>query len=195
MMARLFLIILLAVGATSVRAAAPIRLTESYSTHGHPKAQGLDIIMSYPAGWSRREGQHPHIVQTFIAAEPRGTNCNLGVREHGIISPVEWSRTIADPTFVADALPSGMREVARRTTTMDGLPALMLTGSGTFSSGGLSADMTMTMYMTSYGRYFVTLTCTMVMREQSSEEDVRQQQLLFGRIANSILIRDRSRRR
>lgn len=36
-----------------------------FSTNGHRKANGLNIELHYPAGWSHEEGIRPHIVQKF----------------------------------------------------------------------------------------------------------------------------------
>lgn len=52
-----------------------------FSTNGHRKANGLNIELHYPSGWSHEEGIRPHIVQKFT--DKNGDTCMLVVINTG----------------------------------------------------------------------------------------------------------------
>jgi hypothetical protein len=63
--------------------------TKQYRTGGHPKSNGVDLGILYPASWKAKEGRRPNMVQTFRSDNGRGTiMASILVREF----PEELSR-------------------------------------------------------------------------------------------------------
>ena len=58
---------------------------QTFRTKDHPKANGVDFSISFPASWNRREGNRPNIIQVFRSGSGHGPiACNLMVNEgHG----------------------------------------------------------------------------------------------------------------
>ena len=40
--------------------------TKVFLSRNHPKAQGLNIKITYPINWKAKEGNRPHIVQNLV---------------------------------------------------------------------------------------------------------------------------------
>lgn len=56
--------------------------TKEYSTRGHPKSEGVDLSIKYPASWTAEEGRRPNIVQKFTGESRHGTTmATILVRE------------------------------------------------------------------------------------------------------------------
>lgn len=60
-----------------------------FSTNGHVKANGLNLQVHYPSGWSHEEGIRPHIVQKFT--DKNGDYCMLIIGNTGQkLSARQW---------------------------------------------------------------------------------------------------------
>ncbi len=60
-----------------------------FSTNGHKKANGLNIEVHYPSGWTNEEGIRPHIVQKFT--DKNGDYCMLIIGNTGQkLSAKQW---------------------------------------------------------------------------------------------------------
>lgn len=77
-----------------------------FSTNGHVKANGLNIEVHYPSGWSREEGIRPHIVQKF--KDKNGNYCMLIIGDTGKkLSAKQWDNefkymTVSDYTDILE---------------------------------------------------------------------------------------------
>ncbi len=60
---RLALFACFALGASMASAQAP---SNRFDSAGHPKSNGVQVVVQYPANWSAKEGERPHIVQKFV---------------------------------------------------------------------------------------------------------------------------------
>ena len=103
----------------------------TFSTAGHPKANGLDIVLRYPSSWNTQEGVRPNIVQNFVA--PRGSNDTLMAvlsvspvpAELRGFSDYEIGEWLLDPANLEEMLPAGANVISAVRTSYDGEPGLL----------------------------------------------------------------------
>ena len=159
---------------------------QRFDTKGLPKADNLEIILNFPAGWEARPGRHPHVVEEFLGSAS-ASNCNIAVRNLGATVP---KVQVINMLREVSSAPAGMKLIGQEATTVDSLPGLSTTYAGTVSSGGLSASMVQVSLATVYGRDLIVLTCGKGMRSSDTKDDVTDALAMFGRIGNSIVIKN-----
>lgn len=70
--------------------------TKEYRSHGHPKSEGIDLGIKYPASWKAEEGRRPNIVQKLTNENGHGTvMATILVREF----PANLSSDASDSEF------------------------------------------------------------------------------------------------
>lgn len=86
----------------------------TFSTKGHPKANGVNFTIAYPNGWKSAEGERPNIVQKFVSEGGRGLETMMII---AIELPVPAGTTIAGQELVELVAPSALREMLPRGAT------------------------------------------------------------------------------
>lgn len=171
-----------------------------FSTAGHPKSKGLDMVLSYPNSWSAQEGERPNIVQKFFSEGGRGLEGaliitkNLPLPPGTVISEDELKELFA-PAEMKAMLPRGANFIQARRTKIEGIPAGVLEYSMRQERAGLTFDSQFISYMFIYGTTLVQLQC-MVTAGQPTSSVVLARKMddfkpLFFLMANSIVLRDK----
>jgi hypothetical protein len=101
---------------------------QSYRTKGHPKAKGVDCSVSFPASWTKREGERPNIIQVFESSSDAGRAlCNVMIKRlpvpEGETLTEEDAREILSPENLKELVPEGGRLVETKKMTLDGSPS------------------------------------------------------------------------
>lgn len=100
----------------------------TFSTKGHPKANGLNMTFSYPRGWVAKEGVRPHVVQFFVNEKSPTLESamiivnDLALEEGSAFSEKEMLELLAPPAN-RKTLPAGATLVSVQTTKIEGIPA------------------------------------------------------------------------
>lgn len=50
---------------------------QRFRSDGHPKAQGIDLVLQVPKSWKAKDGERPHIVQKWISQNGTGSGMML----------------------------------------------------------------------------------------------------------------------
>ena len=166
--------------------------TIQYSTRGHAKSRGLHITLRYPRSWLPAEGDRPHIVQKFTAADGTAANCNLGIRESGL-SAAE-TRAAVQPAVARGNIPAGAILVSSQATSLDGQPGSELMIGQSLNRAGVPVEARLVLYFVAYGQNFVVLTCSAGARTAADADRQFQAYLpLFRRVALSVVFQDQYR--
>src|SRR4051812_38034657 len=175
------------IGALNTSASAAELLTQRFTTAGHPKADGLTITLRYPETWEAEEGERPHVVQKFVARGGGVENCNILIRRLPAALARAQIKQFVASSDVDTMIGPGLKLQKKVLTTVDGLPAAALLGSGNYSSGGMTASVVTVVYVTVYKNHLISLTCGYL---RAGPAEHAQQTSTFALIANSIVVQD-----
>jgi hypothetical protein len=106
---------------------------KKYSTLNHPKANGLDVTIEYPASWVSEEGERPHIVQKFTGS----TIDSIMPQTLILVLPMQIGQTslteqeaneaFSSTEFMTEfqkSLPQGAKVLGTKRVTIDGEPGI-----------------------------------------------------------------------
>jgi hypothetical protein len=172
---------------------------QTFRTKGHAKAKGVDVSISLPASWSKREGNRPNIVQVFRSGAGHGPiMCNLMVKTLPL--PAGYKPTTAElkelfqPAELKGMLPDGAMFIDAKEIALEGSPAGMLVFDQTQQRLDIKLKMRMTQFVVLHGNVMVFLQFMFVdMPDSGSSLDDLQKQFLptFKIIANTYVWNDR----
>jgi hypothetical protein len=171
-----------------------------FSTAGHPKSKGINMVMSYPNSWLAQEGERPNIVQKFFSEGGRGLEGaliitkNLPLPSGTVISEIELKEFFT-PVVMKTMVPPGAKFIQAKPTKIEGIPAGILEYSMRQERAGLTIDGQFISYIFIYGTTMVQLQC-MVSTGKPTTPSVLAQKMddfkpLFFLMANSIVLQDR----
>lgn len=166
-----------------------------YSTKHHVKAAGLHITLRYPATWGAVEGNRPHIIQKFVSAGGKGLElCMLLV----VRSPEPITDADAGAALEVKALrqyvPPGAFFIAGERTTLDGIPAGIISYKATQHVAGQSVTMYNRNYMMFYDSKSIQLQCGVGGRSDAESLAKRfhdYSRSVFTLIANSLVVQNK----
>jgi len=165
-----------------------------YSTKGHSKAYGLNIVLEYPKNWVAEEGNRPHIVQKFSGKMENNIMpmCLIMIQDTGSMSDDDFARDTlsAQPK---DLLPPGATLLNWAKTKYDGQPGYWISGSMKTERAGISAREYFLSHNFIYSGRIVSIQCAVI--GYGDERDIyaafKHSLPIFILIGNSIVIHDK----
>lgn len=162
-----------------------------YSTKGHPKAEGLEITLKYPATWRAEEADRPHIVQKFGIQRGTGRDtCTLIVgRPKTRLSEKDIEALLSEDAF-DQYVPEGGELLGGTSTSWDSLPALIVDVKLVQNQLGQKVVMYLRTYNTIYRNLWVQVHCGAADIEDSRALRDRFRRLstsTFQLLANSVV--------
>lgn len=172
---------------------------QTFCTKGHPKAKGVDFSISFPASWSKREGNRPNIIQVFQSGAGHGPiMCNLMVKNlpfpAGYKPTTEELKEFFQPSELRGMIPDGGTFVDAKELVLEGAPAGMLVCDQTQQRLDLTFIMRMTQFVTIQGNSMIFIQFMVPKMPDSKESlDELQQRLLptYKAVANTFVFNDK----
>ena len=102
--------------------------TTTYSTQGHPKSNGVQMMLKLPMSWARQEGDRPHIVQKWKSDAGHGKDeimiiiSDLAEMEPDLAKRAQASKEIMTEQGARDLLNEVGEFVRFKTGTIEGIP-------------------------------------------------------------------------
>ncbi len=177
-----------------------------YSTGGHAKSNGIDIEIEIPIGWTKKEGERPHIIQSFTSkGEVPGSGysstiqLNVIPKEYFYLNESETAEILFDDFITQQTIPEEMEILSIVDTKYDGQPGQMIVIFGTLNRSGIELLTAMIMHRIIYEKNLITIMIgysfipTNSNLEQFGEvqEDLKYFTTLAKLIGNSIIIRNK----
>lgn len=172
---------------------------QTFRTKGHAKAKGVDISVSFPSSWSKREGNRPNIVQVFRSGSGHGPiMCNLMVKTlplpSGYKATQEELKELFQPNELRKMISDGAKILESKEISLEGSPAGMIVFDQTHKRLDFEFTIRMTQFITIHDSTMVFLQF-MLTQEPGSDEslDEMQKQFMptFNIIANTYVWNDR----
>lgn len=171
-----------------------------FSTAGHPKSKGINMVLSYPNSWLAQEGERPNIVQKFFSEGGHGLEGaiiitkNLALPPGTVISENELMEFFT-PAEMKTMVPPGAKFIQAKPTKIENIPAGILEYSMRQERAGLTIDSQFISYIFIYGTTMVQLQCV-VSTGQATSPAVLAKKMddfkpLFFLMANSIVLQDK----
>jgi len=171
-----------------------------FSTAGHPKSKGINLVVSYPRSWLAQEGERPNIVQKFFSEHGKGlegaiiVTKNLGVPPGTVISEMELEELFS-PAELKDMLPSGASFIQASSTKIEGLPAGILEYSTREERAGLTIHTQVVSYIFVHNNTLIQFQCLVSTGIHNNQDMLIRKMAefrpLFTLMANSIVLPDR----
>ncbi|MDP1948575.1 MAG: hypothetical protein Q8L77_13850 [Nitrospirota bacterium] len=171
-----------------------------FSTAGHPKSKGVNMVLSYPNSWLAKEGERPNIVQKFVSDGGRGLEMALIITK---TIPVPAGTVISESELIEFFTPAEMKGMVppdatfihAKPTKIEGLPAGILEFSMRLERAGKTTDGQFISYIFIYGTTMVQLQCGISTDEPTTPGVLARQmdnfKPLFFLMANSIVLQDK----
>jgi hypothetical protein len=167
----------------------------TFSTKGHPKANGVNFTIAYPNGWKAAEGERPNIVQKIVSEGGRGLEMVMIIAKELPLPPgtsvtKQDQEELFTPSELRGILPPGATFVDAKSTAVEANPAGILEYTMRADSAGQS------IYMHAWTLNFLQGKTLVQVQFQvgglaGSESDVARRMAayrpLFTLIANSIV--------
>jgi len=162
----------------------------------HQKANGLNLIISYPEDWTPREGNGPHIVQKFISENGRGTeNFTVLVKGTQLDPPtVEEMTEVFALKNLHQFAPENAQIIKSENTKLEGLPAGMIEYTVDGERLGNKTTFHTLSVVFIFKTHFVTISFTVFNAPDSTislKDHFASFRPLFLAIANSISLPDK----
>jgi hypothetical protein len=173
---------------------------KKFSTVGHPKSKGINMVLSYPNSWLAEEGERPNIVQRFFSDGGRGLEAAFVItKKLELPSGIVFSENDLTELFTATELktmiPPGAAFIQARATKIEGLPAGIIEYSMRQERAGVTLDGQYISYMFIYGSTMVNLQFMVTLGQTTSPVVLARKmdefRPLFFLIANSIVLPDK----
>lgn len=166
---------------------------QKYRTKDHPKAKGVDFSISFPASWSKREGERPNVIQVFQnTGRPEIVMGNLMVKASGW--PAGYKPADAEVREVVRAsVPDDGRFVDFRPIVLEGAPGGILVWDQTLQRLEFTLTTRITAFMIYSGNHLIFIQFAVSVPPKSKETlDSLQQKYFpaFKAIANTFILND-----
>lgn len=171
----------------------------TYRTKGHPKAKGVDFSVSFPASWSKREGERPNVIQVFQNNFGHGPIMGM-LMVKNLPLPQGYKPTKSElkeffqPTELKSLVPDSGTFVDAKTIALEGAPAGMLISDQVMQRLDITLPMRMIQFITIEGRSMIFiqfLISKMPGSKESLDELQRQYLPAFRLIANTFVLNDK----
>jgi hypothetical protein len=172
---------------------------QTFRTKGHQKAKGADFSVSFPASWSKREGNRPNIIQVFQSGAGHGPiMCNLMVKDiplpAGYKPTPEELKEFFQPNELKDMVPEGGTFIDAKSIVLEGEPAGMLVSDQTMQRLDISLTMRMTQFVTIQDTSLIFIQFMVAKMPDSTESlDELQKKYLptYRAIANTFVFNEK----
>lgn len=172
------------------------RYIRSFQTTGHPKADGLDFKVSYPASWRAAEGERPHVVQKFTSRNGHGFEMLIiMVRDMGLPEGYEPTEEELKEVFSESQLklsaPDNAKVISARPITLENRPAGVLLFDQSGERLDAHVDMRTQMYATVVKGHMVFLQFSVTLDGETNDSlsnRFEKFEPLFRQIANSLVL-------
>lgn len=170
-----------------------------FSTAGHPKSKGINMLVSYPASWKAMESDRPNIVQKFVSKGGRGLEMAMIITKKlplpkGAIIPEEQLKSYFTIDELKKGVPPGYKYISASTTTIDNIPGGVLEYSMKQDRAGRTVAGQFITYTFIYGTTLVQFQGAVGANGSTSEGLLNSQMSefkeLFFIMANSIVLLD-----
>lgn len=175
--------------------------SQLYESDGTGKSSGVRMRLSFPASWSGRDGDRPHVVHVFTSEAGRGlASFVIQVRPIGFpvgnfLNDREIEEIIDDPSFGRELMSGGtFSELCSSSTSLDGLPARAVYFRGTIETTVVPVEQIAVLYLTVVGDSLLLLMGAV--GDRVRDDSLLVQQFgrfadVFGLIAGSLVVEDR----
>lgn len=172
---------------------------QTFRSKGHPKAKGADFSVSFPASFSKREGNRPNIIQFFQSAAGHGPiMCSLMVKDiplpTGYKPSTEELKEFFQPSELKDMVPDGGTFIEAKYIVLDGSPAGMLVSDEVKQRLDISVTMRTTQFVTIQGTSMIFMQFMVGKMPDSKEslDDLQKKYLpTYRAIANTFVFNDK----
>lgn len=174
-----------------------------FQSGGHPKANGLDFKIEYPATWAAEEGNRPHIVQKFVSRGGRGFAMvmisvqDLEIPDGMAFTDEELIEVFEDREFVQQMIAevsSGGRLLSQNVTRWEATPALRLVVEVETERVGIPVTARSVMLLTYFGNKQIMFQGSIVLPGPSTptlQAAFKEAEPLFLLMANSFVLQNR----
>jgi hypothetical protein len=173
-----------------------------FSTVGHPKSRGLNIQIEFPSSWIKKQGERPHIVQTFSSSEDGGIAkvATLSITpvpsELKNFSDKDIAENLFKPEFAESILPENSKLIVANPTKYDGESGILVYYVTQMSRSGANFASIVVSHRFLYQRHAVDFTIAYSMLITSTQKQISQQQSdsflgLAIQMGNSIVLFDK----
>jgi len=172
---------------------------QTFRTKDHPKAKGVDFSISFPASWSKREGNRPNIIQFFQSNAGHGPiMCSIMVKAlplpAGTILSKEDLKNFFQPNELKDMVSEGETLVDAKSIVLEGSPAGMIVSDVTKQRMDITLTTRTTQFVAIQGTSIIFIQFMIARMPDSKEslDDLQKQHLPTYRvIANSFVYNDK----
>lgn len=172
---------------------------QTFRTKGHPKAKGVDLSLSLPASWSKREGNRPNIIQFFQSKAGHGpVICNIMVKTlplpAGTVLSKDELKEFFQPNELKDMAAEGETFVEAKSLVLEGSPAGMIVSDITKQRMDIKLTTRMTQFITIQGTSMIFIQFMVAPLPESKEslDDLQKQHMpTFQLIANTFVYNDK----
>lgn len=173
---------------------------QTFRTKGHPKAKGADFSVSFPASWSKREGNRPNIIQFFQSGAGHGPIvCNLMVKDlplpAGYKPTPEELKDFFQPNELKErGVPDGGIFVDAQYIVLEDTPAGMLVSDQTKQRLDVSMTIRTTEFITIQGNSMIFMQFMVAKSPDSTEslDELHKKYLpTYKAIANTFVYNDK----
>jgi hypothetical protein len=170
-----------------------------FSTAGHPKSKGINMLVSYPASWKAMESDRPNIVQKFVSNDGRGLEMAMIITKSlplpkGTIIPDEQLKSHFTIDELKKGVPSGYQFISASATTIDNIPGGVLEYSMKQDRAGRTVSGQFITYTFIYGTTLVQFQGAVGSNASASDGSLDNRMAefkeLFFLMANSIVLPD-----
>lgn len=171
---------------------------QTFQSKGHPKANGVDIAVSFPASWSKREGNRPNILQFFRSCAGHGPiMCSILVRD--LPYPKDYKPNVEDlketfqPNQLKDTIPVGATFIEAKSIVLEGAPAGMIVSDQTIQRLDYEVTMRTTQFITIHGSSMIIIQFGVAKMPDTTEtlDEIHKKYLPTYRvIANTLVLND-----
>lgn len=173
------------------------KFLNKYSSAGHPKALGLDIVFSVPLSWEQKEGERPHIVQKFVNKDEGGVDMIMLIindleMEEDYEPDEQELKEFFSKDNLKDMIPKDSRLIDCRRIVLDGI----ISGQTIYVTEGRRMDRLIVTKTISYSTYFkgkiIQLQCSSAPNvKRLLDKRFSQMQPVYYRVANSMIFMDK----
>ena len=174
---------------------------QTFRTKGHPKAKGVDLSISFPLSWSKREGYRPNIIQFFQSgAGHEPIMCALMVKNIPLPAGYELSekelKEFFQPNELRHMFADGGTFIEAKSIVLEGAPAGMLVFDQTMQRLDITLTARITLFVTIRGKSMILVQFMIPKLPNSKEslDELQQKQLpVYRAIINTLVLNDKYR--
>ncbi len=167
---------------------------QTYSTKGHPKANGSDWSIKVPTSWRSQEATASSIIQKFISKDGEGIeSIMLSVSNLPLGSSL--SKKDIDDLFTEseakDMIPDNVKFLSFEKMTFNGISGGVIYYENMTSHKGIDVTANTTQYMFIYKRQLYMIICSVPVGKGAIYSDPKKFSNLFKLVANSVIVNQR----